>query len=1062
MWKSGRKVSKQTAELEEQLKMVRENLQTTVEELEATNEELKSANEELQSNNEELQSTNEELDTSREELQSLNEELSTTNADLRDKNDLLIKANDDLRNFLDRTDIAIIFLDEDLKIRSFTPASCELYKLKNIDIGRPLEDINSNLAYDGVILDAREVLRTLQHKKLEVQSKDKRWYTMRILPYRTVHNAISGLVLSFLDIDQQKRAVDDLADVNDMLQEALEEQKKSEAEKARLLKESTESLDEIQTLLDNAPVAIWIARDPGCLTITGNVYANRLFGVQGGDNISKSAGPADMAVAYKVVCNNRELRPEELPAQMAAATGKLVLPFEMELIFEDGRRLNMLIGAVPLLAADGRVRGAVAFGTDITDRKKAEEALRESEERYRKLVDTATEGIWIFDTQAKTTFVNQRTTEMLGYSQEEMLGKTPYEFMDEKDKAAAKSNTDQRLKGIPGRNERKYVRKDGSIIWVIASSTPLLDNNKVIAIMGMITDITESKKAEEALKESEHRYRSLFENMIDGYAYCQAVFEDSQLQDFSYIDVNKSFEQLTGLTDVTGKRVTNVIPGIKESSPELFEIYGRVALSGQPEKFEMYLDPLQIWFSVSVYSIEQGTFTAVFENITERKKAEESLKESEARFRSVLDNSRDFIYRANLQTGCFEYVSPSVKKVLGFTPDEYKSLDLRTTLSTVHPDDMERVQKAAKRLEETGSGEIEYRVRNKRGEYPWVSNHLTVIKDDSGQPLFRDGIVRDITEAKKAEEALRESEERLKRSQEIAHLGSWELDLINDRLSWSDEVYRIFGLKPQEFGATYEAFLEAVHPDDRAAVDVAYSGSVREGKDFYEIEHRVVRKYSGEIRYVYEKCTHVRDTSGKIIRSIGMVHDITDRKRAEEQLSQRAEELETVMNLVPVAIWVAHDPECNNITGNRTANEFYEAKEGENVSAGPGPGEPIPPRRFFRNGKELTAEELPMQEAAARNVDIQGSEFNVILPSGKSRALWGSASPLRDDDGQVRGVVAAFLDITERKQAEEDLKHYTVELESANKELEAFSYSVSHDLRSSAEKLGWFQPGCYR
>jgi PAS domain S-box-containing protein len=148
-----------------------------------------------------------------------------------------------------------------------------------------------------------------------------------------------------------------------------------------------------------------------------------------------------------------------------------------------------------------------------------------------------------------------------------------------------------------------------------------------------------------------------------------------------------------------------------------------------------------------------------------------------------------------------------------------------------------------------------------------------------------------IAERKQAEEDLRDSEARLTRSQAIAHLGSWELDVVNDVLSWSDEVYRMFGLQPQEFKATYGAFLEAVHPDDRDAVDRAYSGSLREGKDTYEIDHRIVRKSNGEIRYVHERCHHVRDETGAIVRSLGMVHDITERKQAEEALQKAYAEL---------------------------------------------------------------------------------------------------------------------------------------------------------------------------
>ena len=143
------------------------------------------------------------------------------------------------------------------------------------------------------------------------------------------------------------------------------------------------------------------------------------------------------------------------------------------------------------------------------------------------------------------------------------------------------------------------------------------------------------------------------------------------------------------------------------------------------------------------------------------------------------------------------------------------------------------------------------------------------------------------SEHQKTEAALRESEESLKRAQELAQLGSWTLDVGKNRLTWSDEVYKIFGLQPQEFSATYEAFLEHVHPDDRAAVETAYSGSIRDGKNICETDHRILQNDTGQIRYVHEKCEHVRDETGRVIRSIGMVHDITERKLAEERTTRQ-------------------------------------------------------------------------------------------------------------------------------------------------------------------------------
>jgi PAS domain S-box-containing protein len=161
-----------------------------------------------------------------------------------------------------------------------------------------------------------------------------------------------------------------------------------------------------------------------------------------------------------------------------------------------------------------------------------------------------------------------------------------------------------------------------------------------------------------------------------------------------------------------------------------------------------------------------------------------------------------------------------------------------------------------------------------------IDRYMHIVTFPLGGRLFA-SLIEDVSARRKAEQALRESERRLERAQEIAHLGSWELDVTADRLTWSDEVYRIFGLQPKEFAATYEAFLAAVHPDDRSAVDAAYLGSLREGRNSYEIEHRIIRRGSGEVRTVHEKCEHFRDAAGQVIRSVGMVLDITERKRAE-------------------------------------------------------------------------------------------------------------------------------------------------------------------------------------
>jgi two-component system CheB/CheR fusion protein len=200
----GSKEELRIKELEVELKNTRENLQATIEELETMNEELKSTNEEYQSTNEELKSANEELETSREELQSLNEELVTVNNELQQKNERLEQVRNEMKKFLDTMDIAVIILDQKLRVRSFTPQATRLVNLIESDVGRPLSDMSNNLEYDRFTGDVEQVLATGKEILVNVQSRSKNWYLMKVRKLEGERKEDSGVAISFVDISDLK------------------------------------------------------------------------------------------------------------------------------------------------------------------------------------------------------------------------------------------------------------------------------------------------------------------------------------------------------------------------------------------------------------------------------------------------------------------------------------------------------------------------------------------------------------------------------------------------------------------------------------------------------------------------------------------------------------------------------------------------------------------------------------------------------------------------------------------------------------------------------------------
>ncbi|WP_332449247.1 hybrid sensor histidine kinase/response regulator [Methanoculleus sp.] len=346
--------------------------------------------------------------------------------------------------------------------------------------------------------------------------------------------------------------------------------------------------------------------------------------------------------------------------------------------------------------------------------------------------------------------------------------------------------------------------------------------------------------------------------------------------------------------------------------------------------------------------------------------------------------------------------------------------------------------------------------------------------------------VRQLAGRRRAEAAVHKTEEMLYKAQSLAHLGSWEFDHRTGRLAWSDEAYHIFGLDVGE-PPTYERFLSMVHPDDRSLVDTAYFSSIADGKDGYEIEHRILRSDSGEVRHVLERCDHLRGEFGEVVRSVGMVHDITERKLAELELLSRHEELQgayeqlaaveeelrssfddlaenqqrlseserrlaDIIDFLPDATFVI-DTSGRVIAWNRAIEEMLGVPKagmlgrGDYAYAVPlyGEARPVLIDYVLRSDGELSGP----YHAMMKKGEILEGETYLPHPDGQAAVIMIRASPLYDREGRRVGAIEVIRDITRQKQVDAELLQRHEELQGAYEQLAA----IEEELRSSFDDL---------